>query len=132
MVVLIAYKNEEDPFKIEGARVVTTILPLLDYGFFPDAQEQLTPQSVVGSGRISNSSAKSGYNIFPIITLWELSVAMETRVLVRSNKYFPHPYNVSDEIRLKLVHWSQRYSCLKVWTNGHTDRLTVASSSPIL
>ena len=27
---------------------------------------------------------KSGHKIFPIITLWELSVAMETRVLIRS------------------------------------------------
>ena len=34
----------------------TTFLPLYDYGdFFPDAQGQLSPQSMVGSGRISNS-----------------------------------------------------------------------------
>ena len=37
--------NEEDPFKNEGARVVTTNLPL----FFYDAQGKLTPQSKVGS-----------------------------------------------------------------------------------
>ena len=28
MGVLVTYKNEEDPFKNEGARVVTTDLPL--------------------------------------------------------------------------------------------------------
>ena len=32
MVILIACKNEEDPIKIEAARVVTTFLPLEVYG----------------------------------------------------------------------------------------------------
>ena len=69
-------------------------------GIFPDAQGQLTPQSSVRSGRISNSSemlwmfwlpasmkkirskmkAREWTKHFPIITLWELSVAMKTRV----------------------------------------------------
>ena len=30
------------------------------------------------------NEAASGHNIFPIITQWELSVAMETRVPIRS------------------------------------------------
>ena len=61
---------------------------------FQIAQGQLTPQSLVRSGRISNSSEilwmfslpasmkkiRSKMNIFPIITLWELFDAMETRV----------------------------------------------------
>ena len=42
-------------------------------GIFSDAQGQLTPQSMVQSGRDI---------FFSIITLWELSVAMETRVLI--------------------------------------------------
>ena len=82
-------------------------------GIFPDAQGQLTPQSLVRSGRISNSSemlwmfllpasikkirskmkALEWSQHFPIITLWELSVAMDTRVLIRSgpkpNASFP-------------------------------------------
>ena len=33
---------------------------------------------------IKNVGAKSANNIFPIITIWELSVAMENRVLIRS------------------------------------------------
>ena len=84
-------------------------------GIFPDAQGQLTPQSFVRSGRISNSSemfwmfsfpasmkkirskmkAPERSQHFPIITLWELSVAMDTRLPIRSgpkpNAAFPLP-----------------------------------------
>ena len=48
--------NKEDPFKNEGAKVVTTDLPLYNRSpivslcrFFYDAQGKLTPQSKVGS-----------------------------------------------------------------------------------
>ena len=82
-------------------------------GSFPDAQGQLTLQFLVQSGRISNSSemlwmfslpasmkkirskmrALECSQHFPIISLWELSVAMDTRVLIRSgpkpNASFP-------------------------------------------
>ena len=71
-------------------------------GIFSDAQRQLTPQTVVGSGRISNSSKlscmsslpasmkgldenqprKSGNTVFIILTL---SVAMETSCLIWPN-----------------------------------------------
>ena len=51
MVVLVTCKNEEDPIKNEGARVLTT-----SYIDFSDAQGQLTPLSMVQFGRISNSS----------------------------------------------------------------------------
>ena len=51
MVALVTCKNEEDPFKNEGARVLTTL-----YINFSEAQWQLTLSSVVGSGRNSNSS----------------------------------------------------------------------------
>ena len=44
MVVLLTCKNEEDPKKNEGARVLTSL-----YVDFSDAQGQLTPQSVVES-----------------------------------------------------------------------------------
>ena len=61
-------------------------------GIFSDVQGQLTPQPVVRGGRNSNSSelscmlslSASGDTVFSIINLWELSVAMETRVLIRS------------------------------------------------
>ena len=51
MVSLVTSKNEEDPIKIEGARVAT--IQNID---FSNTKGQLTPQSEVGSGLNSNSS----------------------------------------------------------------------------
>ena len=52
MVVLNTCKNEEDPIKIEGARVFTTL-----YSNFSDAQGQITLELVMVSGRnITHSS----------------------------------------------------------------------------
>ena len=48
MGFLVACRNEEDPIKIEGARVVTTLF--ID---FSDAQGQLAPKSVMESCRNS-------------------------------------------------------------------------------
>ena len=47
----VACKNEKDPIKNEGARVVTTL-----FINFSDAQGQLTPKSVMKSCRNSNAS----------------------------------------------------------------------------
>ena len=44
MGLLVARKNEEDPIKNEGARVVTTL-----FINFSDAQGELTPKCVMGS-----------------------------------------------------------------------------------
>ena len=44
MAFLVSSKYEEDPIKIEGARVATT-----RNNDFPNTQGQLTPQSEVGS-----------------------------------------------------------------------------------
>ena len=55
-LVSVTYKNEEDQFKMESTRVVTTFLPLKVYGDFPDTQGQLTHQPNVQSGQISNQS----------------------------------------------------------------------------
>ena len=51
MGLLVACKNEEDPIKNEGARVVTALFII-----FSDPQGQLTPKSVMESCRNSNSS----------------------------------------------------------------------------
>ena len=51
MGLLVACKNEEDPIKKEGARVVTTL-----FINFSDTQGQLTPKSVMESCGNSNSS----------------------------------------------------------------------------
>ena len=55
MGVLVTCNNEEDPFKNEGARVVTTDLQCKSMQIFYDAQGKLTPQSEVGSTLNSNS-----------------------------------------------------------------------------
>ena len=65
MSVLITCKNEEDPFKNEGARVVTTDLHCKSMQIFYDAQGKLTPQSEVGSTLNSNSSKLLWLSLLP-------------------------------------------------------------------
>ena len=60
MVVLVTCKNEEDPIKNEGTRVFTTL-----YINFSDVQGQITPESVVVSGQISNSFKLSCISLSP-------------------------------------------------------------------
>ena len=50
-VILVSSKNDEDPIKIEGARVAT--IQNID---FSNTKGQLTPQSEVGSCQNSNQS----------------------------------------------------------------------------
>ena len=69
MGFLVACKNEEDPIKNEGARVVTTLF--ID---FSDAQGELTPKSVKESCRYSNSSE----------LLW--LVLLPAKIMKKSNK----------------------------------------------
>ena len=49
MVVLVIFKNKEDPIKNEDAKVFTTV-----YHNFSDAQWQITLESVVVSGQHLN------------------------------------------------------------------------------
>ena len=49
MAIHVTSKYEEDPIKIESARVATTLN--ID---FSNTQRQITPRSEVGSGRNSN------------------------------------------------------------------------------
>ena len=60
MVVLVTCKNEEDPIKNEGARVVTTLF--ID---FSEAQGQLTPKSMMESCRNSNPSKLLWLTLLP-------------------------------------------------------------------
>ena len=56
MVVLLTCKNEEDPIKMKGLECSQHFSLYKSMGSFSDgAQGQLTPQSLVRSGRISNS-----------------------------------------------------------------------------
>ena len=83
MGLLVACKNEEDPIKNEGARVVTTL-----FINFSDAQGELTPKSVMESCPNSNS--------FELLWLVLLSARMKTI----------HP-------KMKVLEWSQHFSHYK-------------------
>ena len=83
MGLLVACKNEEDPIKNEGARVVTTL-----FINFSDAQGQLTPKSVKESCPNSTSSE----------LLW--------LILLSARKKKIHP-------KMKVLEWSQHSSHYK-------------------
>ena len=79
----VACKNEEDPIKNEGARVVTTLSIT-----FSDAQGQLTPKSVIESCRNSNLSE----------LLW--LVLLSARIL-------------KIHLKMNVLEWSQHFSHYK-------------------
>ena len=83
MCFLVACQNEEDPFKNDGARVVTTLFII-----FSDAQGQLTPKSVMESCRNSNSSE----------LLWLVLLSARMKKI--------HP-------KMKVLEWSQHFSHYK-------------------
>ena len=80
MSLLVACKNNEDPIKNEGARVVITL-----FINFSDAQWQLTPKSVMETCRNSNSSK-----------FYKLSL-----LYVKIRKIL---------LKLKALEWSQHFS----------------------
>ena len=76
---------------------------------------------------------KIGDTVFLNITLWELSVAMETRVLIRSgpkpNAAFPHPNDASDKNLIAmglLVAKIFRSESVDGHTEAHKDGRTPA------
>ena len=115
MPVLVTSNFDDDSIKNYRASMETQFSHYKSMGNFLNVQGQLTPKSVVRSGWNSNSSEilcisslsasikesdqkqpwKGGDTIFPIISQWGLSVAMDTRVLIQSaSKHyeaFPHP-----------------------------------------
>ena len=124
-------------------------------GIFQIAQGQLTLQSLVRSGRISNSSE----------ILWMFSLPASIKKIRSKMKALewtqhfphynpmgampwkpefqsylvqnlmqsiPHPNDASDKIWLRLAHWLRRYSSLKMFTDARTDgrridRYTISS-----
>ena len=83
MGFLVACKNEEDPIKNEGARVVTTL-----FINFSDAKGQLTPKWVMESCGNSNSSE----------LLWLVLLSARMKKI--------HP-------KMKVLEWSQHFSHYK-------------------
>ena len=55
MPVLVTSNFDDDSIENKRASMETTFSHYKSMGIFSDAQEELTPKSVVGSGRISNS-----------------------------------------------------------------------------
>ena len=110
--VLVTSNFDDDSIKNERASMETAFSHYKSMGFL-DAKGQLTPWSVIQSGRNSNSSEilfmsslpasikrigsktteKRWRHHFLIISQWGFSVAMETRVLIQSapklNAAFP-------------------------------------------
>ena len=115
MLVQVISNFDDDSIKNEWASTETAFSHYKSMGNVLDAQRQLTPKSVVQSGRNLNlfkilcmsllpasikrsdqkQPRKGGDTIFPIISQWGISVAMDTRVLIQSaSKHyaaFPHP-----------------------------------------
>ena len=61
--------------------------------------------------------------VFPIVSQWGLSVAMETRSNLPQNlvQPFSYPSDATHKIWSRLANWLQIYSSLKVWTtDGRT------------
>ena len=56
MVVFITCKNEEDPLKNAGSRMLAKFSPFKSMVVFSNAQGQLNPQFVIELSRNSNSS----------------------------------------------------------------------------
>ena len=144
MVVYLTCKTEEDPIKKEGARVATTFL----HGNFlrctgpanSTVCDRIWPNFELirnfmvvlltcknEEDPIKNEAATTFSHI---LTIWELYVATETRVLIQSGTNLIQPMML--QIKLRSACWSQRYQCLNVWTDRQTHGHTDAGSMGIL
>ena len=118
-------------------------------GIFQDAQGRLTPQTLVRSGRISNSSGMLWMFSLPA-SMQKIRSKMKALEWTHFPRYnpmgaircpkpnaaFPHPNDGSDKISLRFAHWLRRYSSLKMFTHGRMqgrthgrriDRYTISS-----
>ena len=86
MHILDTGKNEKDPIKMKALECSQDFSHYKSMGIFPDAQGQLTPQSLVRSGRISNSSE----------ILWMSSL----------------PASMKKIRSMKALEWSQHYTAI--------------------
>ena len=80
MLVLVTWKYQKNPIKKQQRKSGNTIFPITSlWGYFLDAQGQLTPQSVVRSGWNSNSSEILWISSLPTNLKWILSIATEKK-----------------------------------------------------
>ena len=110
-------------------------------GTFPDAQGQLTPQSLVESGQISNSrcyeylcylqdpikneAARVFTTFSPLYPYGSYRLPWKPEFFpdLAQNlmQPFPHPNDASDKIWLRSAYWLRRNSCLKMFTDRQID-----------
>ena len=104
MVYLVTCKNEEDPIKNKGARVVTTLF--ID---FSDAQGQLTPKSVMKSCQNSNSSKLLWLVLLPA----RMKKIHSKMTALEWSQYFSHckSMGIFPDARGQLTHKSLVGSC---------------------
>ena len=107
MHVLVTCKNEVDPIKNEGARVFTRFFHYKSMWIFPDAQGQLTQQSLVRSGQISNSSEMLWMSSLPA-SMKKIRSKMK---VLECSQDFPH-YNPMGAIRLP---WKPEFQSDLCW-----------------
>ena len=110
MPALVTSNFDDDSIKNEWASMETAFSHCKSMGDFLDVQWQLTPKFELirdfmhvlvtckyKEDRIKNNLVKGGDTIFPVISQWGLSVAVDTRVLIQSASNIMQPFpNPSD------------------------------------
>ena len=86
--VLVTCKNEDDRLKMKELECSQDFSHYKSMGIFPDAQGQLTPQSLVQSGRISNSYEMLWMSSLPA-SMKKIRSKMKA---LECSQHFPH-YN---------------------------------------
>ena len=94
MHVLVTCKNEGDRFKMKELDCSQDFSHYKSMGIFPDAQGQLTPQSLIRSSRISNSFEMSWMFSLPA-SMKQIQLKMKA---LECSQHFPH-YNPMGDIR---------------------------------
>ena len=116
MGFLVACKNEEDPIKNEGARVVTTL-----FINFSDAQGELTPKSGMESCPNSNSS-----ELILLVLLSERMKEIHLKMTALEwSQYFSHykSMGIFPDAQGQVTHKSLVRSC---WISNPSEILWVS------
>ena len=104
MGFLVACKNEEDPLKNEGARVVTTL-----FVSFSGAQGQHTPKSVMESCQNSNSSELLWF----VLLSARIKMIHSKMKVLEGSQHFSHykSTRIFPDAQGQLTHMSQVQFC---------------------
>ena len=86
MHVIVTCKNEDDRLKMKELECSQDFFNYESMGIFPDAQGLLTPQSLIRSGRISNSSEMFQMFLLPA-NMKKIQSKMKA---LECSQHFPH------------------------------------------